>query len=436
MFLRPQHFQQQDRFVGALVRGRCRHLRTFDWGITRLVLDQGALELGRLVITECRGVLPDGTPINIPDEDDSPPAFEVPPDLRDARIMLGLPLRRVGRPAVDREENTERVTRYRTAQTKLRDANVQSIEEEVDIEVGKRRLRLLAERSPEAADYATIGVARVKLRQEQKVTLDENYLPPCLDCQGVVKLAGYLKEIQGMLHQQGEQSADLVRGGIAEQVGVADIAHFLYLQVINRFEPLFAHLARTPGLHPEELYQAALQLAGELSTIISETRRPAVFKAYNHDDLETTFIEVMGEIRKLLVGLPTRAVKLPLVEHKTSTRYRVSPISDRTLIADAHFVLAVKAEMPIETLRDSFPKQSKIGPAERIGELVRLNLPAINLRPLPHAPREIPYYTDFVYYELERSGKFWEEMQKSAAFVLHIGGNYPGIELAFWAIKR
>ncbi|MDG4584969.1 MAG: type VI secretion system baseplate subunit TssK, partial [Candidatus Competibacter sp.] len=33
MFLRPQHFQQQDRYLEALVRQSCRHLRPYDWGV-------------------------------------------------------------------------------------------------------------------------------------------------------------------------------------------------------------------------------------------------------------------------------------------------------------------------------------------------------------------------------------------------------------------
>ncbi len=33
LFLRPQHFQQQDRFTDALIRARTEPLRPYPWGL-------------------------------------------------------------------------------------------------------------------------------------------------------------------------------------------------------------------------------------------------------------------------------------------------------------------------------------------------------------------------------------------------------------------
>jgi type VI secretion system protein ImpJ len=62
MFLGPQHFQQSDRYVEKLVRGRTALLRPFGWGLTHLRLNRELLSLGKLAIEEARGVLEDGTP--------------------------------------------------------------------------------------------------------------------------------------------------------------------------------------------------------------------------------------------------------------------------------------------------------------------------------------------------------------------------------------
>ena len=77
-----------------------------------------------------------------------------------------------------------------------------------------------------------------------------------------------------------------------------------------------------------------------------------------------------------------------------------------------------------------------MGPVERIAQLVNSALPGILLRPLPVAPRQLPYRAGATYFELERGGDYWKEMQNSAGFAFHIGGQFPGIEMAFWAIKR
>jgi type VI secretion system protein ImpJ len=79
--------------------------------------------------------------------------------------------------------------------------------------------------------------------------------------------------------------------------------------------------------------------------------------------------------------------------------------------------------------------QIKIGSVERIKELVNLQLPGIQIRPLPVAPRQIPYHTGNVYFELDRSNKLWAELSASGGFAMHLAGDFPGIQLEFWAIR-
>ena len=432
MFLRPQHFQQQDRYLSALIRGRCGHLQPYDWGIRQLTLDRDALALGKLAIATGQGILPDGTPFNIPDQDAPPTPLDIPADTRNTRILLGLPLRRAGMPEVEREENADSVARYRINQREVRD-NMVGLEVNAPIEIGTRRLRLILDQREETAEYAATGIARViEKRSDQTVVLDEGYLPPCLDCQSTPALAGFLREILGLLHQRGEALANRVT--ISGRGGVAEIADFLLLQVVNRFEPLLAHFDTMQGLHPALFFRTALQLAGELATFTAASKRPAEFPPYVHDDLQATLTPLMREIRQSLsMVLEQNAIALPLQERQYGIR--VSPIADRTLLNSASFVLAVRADMPSETLRSRFPPQVKIGPVEHIAQLVNSALPGISLHPLPVAPRQIPYHAGAIYFELEPKSDYWKQLQNSGGFAFHIGGQFPGIELAFWAIK-
>ena len=92
--------------------------------------------------------------------------------------------------------------------------------------------------------------------------------------------------------------------------------------------------------------------------------------------------------------------------------------------------------MNYETLRTRFPSQVKIGPVENIQEFVKLALPGISLRALPVAPRQIPFHAGFAYFELDRTSEFWQKLSNSGAFAMHIGGEFPGLELEFWAIRE
>ena len=100
-------------------------------------------------------------------------------------------------------------------------------------------------------------------------------------------------------------------------------------------------------------------------------------------------------------------------------------------------MLAVDAQMPGEALRARFPTQVKIGPVERIRDLVNLQLPGVTLRPLPVAPRQIPYHAGFNYFELDTRGSEHVEAAREprAALAMHIAGDFPGLEIEFWAIR-
>ena len=55
MFLRTQHFQQQDRWMEQLVRGRVQALRPHPWGLVEYALDRDLLSTG-LVLTLAFGI--------------------------------------------------------------------------------------------------------------------------------------------------------------------------------------------------------------------------------------------------------------------------------------------------------------------------------------------------------------------------------------------
>jgi type VI secretion system protein ImpJ len=116
--------------------------------------------------------------------------------------------------------------------------------------------------------------------------------------------------------------------------------------------------------------------------------------------------------------------------------FRVASIADTDLRRTARFVLAAKAQLAPERLQADFlSSRVKFGPVERIRQLVDLNLPGIVLRSLPVAPRQVPYHAGFLYFELDRSGDLWKLTEQSGNLVMHIAGEFPGLELEFWAVR-
>jgi type VI secretion system protein ImpJ len=433
MFLQPQHFQQQDRYAARQLDGRIAAGLPWPWGFATLQIDDAALLQGRVMLASARGVLPDGLAFALPGDDPAPPAFDVPVDARDALVVLALPLARPGVPESDVEagEGGAMPPRWRAATVDAADVHAASLRE-APLQVGRLALRLMLE--SEAHEGATaIGVARViERRADGRVVLDSTYVPPMLHAPAHAVLDGVVREVHGMLHQRGEAlAARIAQPGRA---GVGEIVDFLLLQVVNRFQPLFAHAQRLPVLHPERLYDLCLGLAGELFTF-REQRRPIAYPEYRHDDLAGCFRVVMTDLRQSLsMVLEQTAIPIDLQERKHGIR--VAIVSDLELLRNAAFVLAVNAQMPGEALRMRFPTQVKIGPAERIRDLVTLQLPGVTLRALPVAPRQIPYHAGFTYFELEtRGNELWKQLEASGGLAMHIAGDFPGLALEFWAIR-
>ncbi|KAB5619711.1 type VI secretion system baseplate subunit TssK [Pseudomonas putida] len=430
MLLQPQHLQQHDRFLNAHLEARVAALRPYAWGFSRLELDEQHLAFGKLALKAYSGVLPDGTPIGLP-FDEMPLPLEIPADARDLDVVLALPTARHGVAEVDDRVSAENFARHRSVEYEAWDSN--GLDNSALMNVGKLRLRL-ALASDVADAHAVLGVARVlERRADQQVLLDPAYCPPSLTLQAAPRLAAFVDELLGLLHQRAEAMATrLAQPGAS---GAAEIADFLLLQLLNRSEPLVRHLASMAGLHPEALYRQLTELAGELATFTHADKRASRYPVYRHDALAETFAPLMLDLRRALATvIDARALQIPLEERQFGIRVAVLP--DRALLGSATFVLAVHAQMPAEAVRSGFPPQVKLGSVEKIRDMVNLQLPGIGLRPLPVAPRQLPFHAGFTYFELDRNSEYWQQLTQSAGFALHVAGSFPGLDLQFWAIRN
>jgi type VI secretion system protein ImpJ len=432
LFLRPQHFQQAERYFERLMSQRLESLEPYGAGFTRLQVDQELLKIGKVGLVAAQGVFPDGTPFNIPVEADIPEPFDVPGDVKDRLVVLTLPLRRAGMAELAFERTGDSsLVRYIAADHEIRDA-VLEMESSAQLKVGRLNTRLQLEGETSSA-HTVLGLVRVvEKRADGRVVLDDAYVPPCLDCRVSGRLFDYVKEIHGLLRHRIQALADRVSSPGAK--GVAEVADFLLLQLCNRFEPLFAHMLTRASLHPELFYRHCLELAGEISTYARRERSVISFATYRHDDLQHSFAPVIEEIRRGLTAvIEQNAVAIPVMDRGRGVFAGTVP--DVELLRNAVFVLAVGANVPPESLRQHFPTQVKIGPPERIRDLVVSHLPGIQTAPLPVAPRQIPYHAGYSYFELDRKNDYWKALEASRVIAMHVAGDFPGLSLELWAIR-
>ncbi|SHN36647.1 type VI secretion system baseplate subunit TssK [Rhizobacter sp. OV335] len=429
MFLQPHHFQQETRYIERLVDARTRCVTPFAWGFSELEIDEGLLSLGKLGLTRAAGLLPDGTPFSMPLLDPLPPPIEVPSDVKGELIYLALPLQRQGLNEVD-FSGTDELCRFEAAEENVRD-NTDASDEPATIQTGRLRMRFV--RAKEATEaYALLGIAFVaERRSDGQVTLERSYIPPQVAIEATAQLSASASLLHGLILQRAQALAGRM-GQLGH--GVSELADFLMLQTLNRNEPIFSQHTAVPNAHPKELHRDCLRLAGDLATLASSTRRPPEFPPYRHDDLNACFAPVFAELRRMLTAvLEQNALQIELVDRTHGVRTAV--VNDLELVRTGSFVLAVNAQVPGEQLRQRFPAQTKIGPVDKIRDLVNLQLPGIGLRSLPVAPRQLPFHAGYFYFELDRSGELWKAITVNGHVAMHIAGDFPGLELELWAIR-
>jgi type VI secretion system protein ImpJ len=432
LFLRPQHFQQQQRHIDAQFEATLKALYAYPWGIDRLLIDEAALAMGMFQVNTVSGMLPDGTAFAVPDHDSPPVPLQVPVDAKNQVVMLALPIARAGLANVAlKAPRSDSLVRYSASSADVLDEN-DGFGEDASVQIGLLSLRLLLERDVTGA-FLGIPIARIiERRADGQVVLDQHFIASSLNVTSQRLLRGFLTELVGLLRQRTEALAARITSG--GRGGVAEVADFMLLQMANRQVGGLEHLSGLPLLHPETLYAQCVTMAHELATFSVERRLPQALPVYNHSDLQACFQVVMMQLRLALsMVLEQTAIQIELHDRKYGVR--VAVVADQELLKTASFVLAVNAQLPSDALRARFPTQVKIGPVEKIRDLVNLQLPGVTLRALPVAPRQIPFHTGFSYFELDTKNELWGMLARSGGLALHVSGQFPDLELELWAIR-
>lgn len=432
LFLRQQHFQQQDRFFDALVTARTGPLRPYPWGVVELKINQDLAALGKFAVERLVGVLPDGLPFSIPGDLPPPEPLDIPGDARDAVIYLTLPARQPG--AVEfkgREERGASSVRYLVDEEEVPDAFSDERTRE-PVEVARPNLSFGVTQD-QTYGRVTLGLARVREVQNGALVLDERFIPPALDVRGSPRLTGFISDIIGRAGQRVDELA--LRAAEATDGGAETFASFLLLQALNRWTPQLAHLSSLPTVHPERLYELFLGMAGELSTLVRADRRPPPFPAYDHENLQATFEPVFDALQAALSAVFDRSA-LQLDLQLAGPGAYTSRITDHSLYQTGYFYLAVNARASLDDIRSRFPSVAKIGAVQKMRQIVDSALPGVPLRHTPTPPPQLRVLPGYVYFELDRSVPDWRDFATAPALGLHVAGDWPDLKLELWFVKR
>ncbi|MFN1598307.1 type VI secretion system baseplate subunit TssK [Vibrio harveyi] len=429
MFLRPQHFQQSERAFEHEFKGLNRFQQPYNWGVYQVRINPNSLKEGVVEIEKLEAILPDMTLIELQNVNEVLPPLLVEKGTQNTLVKVVVAASSLKEKTIaDVSEGV--VSRY--VLNDLDVIDVQTGQDEERIQVASLNVALKVS-NDNLSGFVELPILKIKeVTAEGAILLDEEYTPPHLNVLKDQAMLACLKNVTGMTKIRADVvSQRLVQGKAAS----ASAVDFIMLQMLNRYETILRHLGQLEQVHPLEFVTLLRGYVGELSTFSSKNKRAPLLIDYEHSNLTSTISELNQVLSQYLsVVLDQTANKLPLEVRQLGIR--VTPLHDKRLLESSQFVLAVKADTSTDEIRRLVPAQLKLGPAEQIRDLINNQINGINVAPLNVVPRQIPYQTGYVYFEVIKKGPFWVRLQESGGIALQLSGQFPNSDIELWSINQ
>lgn len=436
MLLSPQHLQQWDRYVHELVGSRLRSTHAFDWGFTRLTVDEAALRNGRFELTAVEGVLEDGTPFSAPGRELLPAPRLIDPHLQarqdSALVCLGLPITREGIPQLgELKEPGKQGPRYASVTVPVQDLHDGVSEREVALAMPN-----LCVLFPDDAlgEYERLPVAEVVRAGEKSYRLRPEFIPPLLHASASRRLMELLDaDLQLAIARSNALSDKRHQTGAVADFAAGDLRAACRLYAYNALIPVLRHLVGVGRVHPESAFLALSTCLGQLSTFSTEFWAKEL-PEYDHRDLERTFDGLHKVFQEMLddVGGQSRRLELHKIDEYTYS----APIPDPSDVAPGvRYFLGAKADAEDEWLRAHVPDTLKVASPGRIEIVVRAALRGIPLRRLARVPAESRALPRHIYFELDPDAEEWGAVRSEQAIAISGVLGAAGLHLDLVALR-
>lgn len=434
LFLRPQHFQQQDDYHEGRLRDVSAALHPYAWGVRKARFDNQSLEHGALRALELSVIFPDGEMYAAPGADELPQplSLESLPDVSEGTLIhLALPLLKDHGGNCTEADGEDPSARF--VQDSQATGDLFTDAGDAELTYLRKTVRLLSDDQPKDP-YTTIPVARVIRTSTGGFELDEAYVPPAVNIAAAPALFLQLRRLLDTLQAKSQSLYGMHREPAEDIIEFrsGDIASFWLLHTVNAAFGALSHLFHHADLHPERLHQELLRMIGGLLTF-SDAHELSDLPAYNHAAPGDAFDAAFSMIRELLdTVISAKYVPIPLTETKPS--YFQGRLDSQRIDESSSLYLAVGADMPGPELVESVPIRFKVGAADDVEECVLAAMPGVTLSHAAQVPSAIPVRPGSHYFAIEPRGEMYDRMIKSGAVVIYVPKGISDLKLELLAI--
>jgi len=437
VFLRPQHFQQQDLHFDERLKRCLGMVNTYPWGVRAVELDRDALESGMVKFNRIEMAFQDGTFFEAPHGEPLPLArnLNAIPNLGvEVYVHACLPLLNAyGGNSGEQGQPDNRPVRFVSERVQVPDLYTDALD--ADVSVLRANVRVMMD-SENRDGNLSVPVARLCKNATGTWSVDDEYVPPLLEVGGGAPVMALLKRLLDILliKSQALTASHRERVKSVVEYGTSDIASFWLLHTVNRNFPLLNHLYQHPRAHPEELYKALGQMAGELVTF-SSTLSLNDIPTYKHDGLTETFQAFDALLRQLLeTVISTKYSVIPLVSTRPS--FFVGRLDSDRFAENVDFYLSVSSETPAVQIIEAVPLKLKVGSPDDVEKILNSAMSGVRLNHVTQTPAAIPVRVGNHYFSMDPHGSIYERMIKARSICFYVPKVLPDLKLELIAVFR
>ena len=424
LFLRPHHFQANDRFQAIQQNYPVQLLSGRTAGIGLLDIDLDALANHIFRIKTIKGMLPDGTIVDIPGESATVTNnFKALLD-RDGFVtfLLGIPMLSLGR-ANSQVAEGNTLSRNQVEAITVEDENDGQRPEEILVK--RLNFRLLTQ-SDKTEGMAVLALARVvrSNRPDGAPQLDPDFYPPMFLANGYAPLADNI--IQYILNRVGRKATgvatQLRAGGLG--MGAREPILFSQLNCLNMAQGALQSLANNISTTTGDLYLELCRLVGALAVYGPARLLPAlpVLDAW---EPHKTFVPLRRLIDEYLDMIVEPEFKdRPFIG--AGLRMQVS-LEPSWLQPEWGIFIGVQSDLATEEVVRIITQPGildmKVGSADQADAFYRAGKAGLSFTPIKTPPRVLP--PGVTYFQLSRdlTGTEWADVKRTLSLAIRFNEN-------------
>jgi len=430
MTLGPQHLQNQDLYHEMRLRRMAAAVNPHLWGVRSVQWNLDGLGHNRLHADTLSVIFPDGDIYDAPGADLLPDPFDLsrlPTDVQEFTFYAALPVLN------PHGGNADAGGRYVRSAAEALDLFSDSLPVDVPYLMKQPRLvSQLASRDP----HGSVPVIRIVRAAQGGFALDSAFIAPSVSIGATPALGRMLEGLISAMTAKIEALQRMHRKTSAHtyEVTSGDMSSWWMLNIVSTANAQLMHSARSPGHHPEALYQQLLTVAGGLMTF-SDRYKTEDLPVYDHEHLGEVFAAFDTLLRDLIdTVISARYFQIALVADRNRPAMHRAVLDTSRITRETQLCLAVNADMPMLQLVAAVPARVKVGAPDDIEKIIVSALPGIPLVHMPQVPSAVPVRPNTCYFSVSNKSALYDNAIAAKMLGVYALDGIPGLKIELIAV--